>query len=378
MTARRTLPGMTNLTLVRPVRTRLPARPVMEQAVLDRDDSFDGLFTVGVISTNIFCRPSCPARKPLRKNMDFYPTPKEALAAGFRPCKRCRPMAVNGKPPAWVTQLLERIEADPERRPHDRDLRAWGVDPVKARRWFLKHHAMTFHAYARARRLGKAFQKIRTGASLDDTGMDVGYESTSGFRDAFGQVFGTPPGKARHGECILTTMIPTPLGPLVAGATSKGLCLLEFTDRRMLEAQVTTLRRHFKAPIVPGSNRHLAQARRELKEYFAGRRTQFDVAVDAPGTDFQQQVWKELRRIPTGATRSYADIARQVGRPGAVRAVGTANGMNRIAIVIPCHRVVNTGGKLGGYGGGLWRKQALLELEGAQLKLALPAESRRA
>jgi AraC family transcriptional regulator of adaptative response/methylated-DNA-[protein]-cysteine methyltransferase len=356
---------MTTTTLVRPARTSLPARPVMERAVLTSDQSFDGLFLVAVTSTNIFCRPSCPARKPLRKNMDFYPSPKEALAAGFRPCKRCRPMAVSGKPPVWVTRLLEKVEAAPDRRPRDQDLRDWGIDPVQARRWFLRNHGMTFHAYARARRLGRAFQRIRDGAGLDDTGMDAGYESTSGFRDAFGQIFGAPPGKARGADCIVTAMIPTPLGPLVAGATAKGLCLLEFTDRRMLEAQVTTLRRHFKLPIVPGTNRHLAQARRELKEYFAGTRRRFDVAVDVPGSEFQAAVWKELVRIPAGTTTSYADIARRVGRPGAVRAVGTANGMNRIAIVIPCHRVVNTNGALGGYGGGLWRKRALLELEAA-------------
>ena len=287
MSAPRKVSGMTTTTLVRPARTTLPARPVMERAVYDRDDSFDGVFLVAVTSTNIFCRPSCPARKPLQKNMDFYATPKLALAAGFRPCKRCRPMAVNGKPPAWVSRLIERVEADPERRPHDADLRSWGVDPVRARRWFLKNHGMTFHAYARAARLGRAFQQIRDGKGLDDTGMDVGYESTSGFRDAFGRLFGKPPGKARGGDCIVTTMIPTPLGPLVAGATAKGLCLLEFTDRRMFEAQVRTLHRRFKTPIVPGSNRHLVQVRRELKEYFDGRRTLFDVAVDAPGTEFQ-------------------------------------------------------------------------------------------
>ncbi len=377
MSPRRTVPPMTTTSPVRFERTSLPARSVMERAVFDRDDTFDGLFLVAVTSTNIFCRPSCPARKPLQKNMDFYPTPKLALAAGFRPCKRCRPMAVSGRPPKWVDLLLAKVEAAPDQRPKDSDLRAWGIDPVKARRWFLKNHAMTFHAYARARRLGRALQSIRDGGNLDDTGMDAGYESTSGFRDAFGHLFGQPPGKARATDCIVTTMIPSPFGPLVAGATSDGVCLLEFTDRRMLEAQVKTLHRHFKAPLVPGTNRHLDQLRRELKEYFAGKRKQFAVALVAPGSEFQTAVWDELKQIPVGTTVSYADIARKVKRPGAVRAVGTANGMNRIAIVIPCHRVVNTSGELGGYGGGLWRKKALLELEEALLERPTTKEAGR-
>jgi AraC family transcriptional regulator of adaptative response/methylated-DNA-[protein]-cysteine methyltransferase len=158
-------------------------------------------------------------------------------------------------------------------------------------------------------------------------------------------------------------MIETPLGPLVAGATSKGICLLEFTDRRMLEAQIKTLRRRFGGAIVPGRNRHLDRLRRQLRDYFAGTRRTFDLPLVAPGSPFQERVWEELARIPVGETRSYEEIAKAIGSPKAVRAVGTANGMNRIAILIPCHRVVTKDGQLGGYGGGKWRKAALLELE---------------
>ena len=157
--------------------------------------------------------------------------------------------------------------------------------------------------------------------------------------------------------------IESPLGPLIAGATEEGVCLLEFTDRRKLEAQLQTLRRRFKVHIVPGENAHLQQLKRELVDYFAGRLQQFRVPLIYPGTPFQEQVWSELLRIPYGETRSYEDMARSIQNPGAVRAVGHANGSNRIAIVIPCHRVVNKGGKLGGYGGGLRRKQFLLDLE---------------
>jgi AraC family transcriptional regulator of adaptative response/methylated-DNA-[protein]-cysteine methyltransferase len=356
---------MTHTTIVRPGRTGLPPRGEMERAVYDRDTSFDGLFIVAVKSTSIFCRPSCPARKPLQKNMDFYGTPREALAAGYRPCKRCRPMAVSGRPPKWVAELLALVEEHRDRRLHDQDLRDRGIDPVRARRWFLAEHGMTFHAYARSRRLGDALSRIREGESLDEAGFGAGYESHSGFRDAFGRVFGAPPGQGRAADCIRTALMATPLGPLLAAATDRGVCFLEFTDRRMFEAQVATLKRRIDRPVVPGRNSHLDRLKRELKEYFAGTRRTFTVPVVAPGSEFQESVWRELTRIPAGETRSYEDIARALGKPGAVRAVGRANGLNRVAILIPCHRVVNKNGELGGYGGGLWRKKALLELEKA-------------
>jgi AraC family transcriptional regulator of adaptative response/methylated-DNA-[protein]-cysteine methyltransferase len=157
--------------------------------------------------------------------------------------------------------------------------------------------------------------------------------------------------------------IETPLGPIAAGATAAKLCFLEFTDRRMLEAQLETLARRFRMPIAPGENAVIERKRDELERYFAGSLRRFSVPVEYPGTEFQTRVWKALLGIPYGETRSYEDIARAVGSPGAVRAVGSANGKNRIAIVIPCHRVVNKSGELGGYGGGLWRKRRLLDLE---------------
>jgi AraC family transcriptional regulator of adaptative response/methylated-DNA-[protein]-cysteine methyltransferase len=222
---------------------------------------------------------------------------------------------------------------------------------------------MTFQAYCRGRRLGKALEQIRLGVDLDDVALGHGYDSHSGFRDAFVRTFGNSPGKSRNADCILTAWIESPLGPLVAGATSDGICLLEFTDRRMLDAQFATLRRHFKTAIVPGENQHIRQLKKELANYFSGSLKHFSVALAYPGTEFQQCVWKELLKIPYGKTVSYEDISRRIGSPRAHRAVGHANGLNRIAIVIPCHRVVNKNGELGGYGGGLWRKQKLLSLE---------------
>ena len=177
------------------------------------------------------------------------------------------------------------------------------------------------------------------------------------------RTFGDTPGRYRTGECVFLSWLRSPLGPLVAGATSKGICLLEFTDRRMLEAQFATVRKLFAAPVVPGSNEHLEKLEREVAAYFAGTLQNFSVPLFYPGTDFQCRVWEKLLEIPYGETRSYEQLAIAVGDKKAVRAVGRANGLNRIAIVIPCHRVVNKSGALGGYGGGLRRKQFLLDLE---------------
>ncbi|MBI3466259.1 MAG: bifunctional transcriptional activator/DNA repair protein Ada [Planctomycetes bacterium] len=343
----------------------LPSTNEMERAYRQSDASYDGIFLLGVRTTGIFCRPSCPARKPLARNVEYFATARDALFAGYRPCKRCRPLDTSGQPPGWVAKLLADIERAPTERISDADLRVRGVDPARARRYFLKQYGMTFQAYSRARRLGAAFSLIREGANLNEVVNGNGYESHSGFRDAFVRTFGQPPGRSRGTDCIVTDWIESPLGPLVAGATAQGICLLEFTDRRMFEAQLTTLQKHFHCAIVPGHNDHIRQLKEELVRYFAGNLKEFTVPVVYPGSPFQRRVWEGLLRIPYGETRSYEDLARAIGARGSQRAVGRANGLNRIAIVIPCHRVVNKDGQLGGYGGGLWRKRFLLNLEWA-------------
>ena len=340
----------------------LPTRAEMERAYQGSDASYDGVFVLGVRTTGVFCRPSCGARKPKPENVEFFAQPKEALFAGYRPCLRCKPLE-GDQAPAWLSPLLDLIERQPDARIRERDLRAMGVEPARVRRYFASRYGLTFQAYCRARRLGRAFERIRDGESLDEAVFETGYESHSGFREAFQKAFGQPPGRSAEAGCIRLAWMDTPLGPMIAGATDRGLCLLEFTDRRMLEQQLTTLRRRFKAALAPAAHPHLLALRTELAEYFEGRRRTFSMPLDAPGTPFEERVWSALLEIPYGETRSYQDIARVVGSPAAVRAVGRANGMNRIAIVIPCHRVVNKSGELGGYGGGLWRKRRLLHIE---------------
>jgi AraC family transcriptional regulator of adaptative response/methylated-DNA-[protein]-cysteine methyltransferase len=341
----------------------LPSRQEMERAFLGSDATYDGIFVTAVRTTGIFCRPSCRARKPLAGNVEFFATVREALFAGYRPCRRCDPMAPADAAPAWLTPLLKMIDEEPNRRLRDRDLHGFGVDPARARRYFLEHYGMTFHAYCRGRRLAGALRQLRSGQPLDDVALGTGWESHSGFRDAFARTFGAPPGRSEQASCVMTAAIDTPLGPMIAGATNEGLCLLEFTDRRMLEAQLTKLRALLKQPLVPGDHAYLRQAREELARYFAGTLQAFTVPLVYRGTAFEARVWRELVRIPYGETISYAELATRAGTTGGQRAVGRANGMNRIAIVIPCHRVVNSNGQLGGYGGGLWRKHWLLALE---------------
>ncbi|MPY88762.1 MAG: methylated-DNA--[protein]-cysteine S-methyltransferase [Luteitalea sp.] len=189
------------------------------------------------------------------------------------------------------------------------------------------------------------------------------HESHIVFQQAFARLFGDPPARSRSDKRVVISWVASPLGPLVAGASARGICLLEFSDRRRLPAQVTTLQRRFECPLVPGRHEEIDHLNDQLAQYFAGTLTEFAVPLDDPGTSFQRDVWDALRRIPYGETRSYDDLARELAGPGASRAVGHANGLNRVAIVIPCHRVINKNGKLGGYGGGLWRKQYLLDLE---------------
>ena len=343
------------------------------RAFLGADASYDGVFYTGVRTTGIFCRPSCTARKPLPRNVEFYGSAREALFAGYRPCKRCRPMDAAGSIPEWLQPVVAAVESDPGRRLHDGDIRSLGVDPARARRYFSDHFGMTFHAYARARRLAAAFTQIREGASIDDTVFEAGYESHSGFREAYTKTFGVPPGTGRsEGERVLTAWMETPVGPMIAGATDRGLCLLEFTDRRMLERQLEIVRRHFGCAVLPGENAALAQIRSELQDYFDRKRQSFTVPLDIRGTEFQERVWRLLLTIPYGSTWSYEELAIATGNPAATRAVARANGMNRMAIVIPCHRVVNKDGKLGGYGGGIWRKTTLLDLERGEAAAALP------
>jgi len=341
----------------------LPDNDTLYAALIHRDSSFEGIFVAGIKSTGIFCRPTCTARKPKRENVEFFGSAHEALLHGYRPCKVCTPMQYTGAAPEWLAPLLNEINEAPATRIKNSDLRARGLDPSRVNYWFKKHHDITFQAYLRALRIGQAFGRIKFGEPVTGAAFDSGYDSLSGFTDSFKKIAGLAPSQSADGQLITTTRILTPLGPMLAGATEAGICLLEFVDRRMLETQIKRLNRLFQAECVPGLSRHFNDLNRQLEEYFKGERKEFDLPLVLRGTDFQEKVWQELRTIPYGTTRSYQVQAERVGQPSAVRAVAHANGDNRIAIIIPCHRVIGADGKLTGYGGGLWRKEYLLNLE---------------
>jgi AraC family transcriptional regulator of adaptative response/methylated-DNA-[protein]-cysteine methyltransferase len=341
----------------------LPSRKTMEQAYLAGDTNYDGIFYTAVKTTGIFCVPSCRARKPKPENVEFFATIKEALFAGYRPCLRCKPMERHSETPAWIRRVLHSVETGPGRRFTDQDLRALECDPVRVRRYFVKHFGLTFQAYCRGRRLGRALESIRNGSTVDNAVFDAGFTSHSGFRESFVNTFGQPPGKFDVLDPIQLAWIDTPLGPMVAGAVKEGLCLLEFTDRRMLETEMQFLRKHFSTAAVPGNSEHHQLLRMELQAYFAGEQKSFTAKFLHIGTEFERRVWEQLEKIPYGTTLSYEELAVRVGNSSAVRAVGRANGMNRLAIAVPCHRVIGKNGDLTGYGGGLWRKRLLLELE---------------
>ena len=334
-------------------------------ALVEKDPAYDGAFFAAVKTTGIFCRTTCTARKPKQENVCFYDTIHDALAAGYRPCKICRPMDSANQVPEDIAALLAEVQANPQFRITEWQLKQRGLDPNTLRRWFLKHYGMTFQAFCRMNRINTAFGAIRDGNSVLDAALESGYSSASGFATAFDKIIGTAPGKAKREpqNVLVYQRFDAPLGPMVAIASEKGLCLLEFGDRRMLESEFADLQKRLSAVLLPGKNEFTEEAVRQIQEYFAGTRKTFSVPLHAPGTEFQQRVWAALREIPFGEMRSYGEIASAIGDPKAVRAVGTANGMNRNAIMIPCHRVIGADGALTGYGGGLWRKDWLIKHE---------------
>ncbi len=333
------------------------------QALLAKDAAYVGLFFVGVKTTGIFCIATCRARKPKFENVEFFTTVKELLQHGYRPCKICKPTQKTYEAPADIQQALLLLQQQPKEKVKDYDLVKLGLSPKRIRRWFQQHYGVTYQAYQRMLRINLAFQELQKGQTVTQSAYETGYESLSGFGYTFKRMMGISPEASKSKTIILITRFQTQLGPMYACATEKGLCLLEFTDRRMLETEFKDLQKRLDAVILTGENGHLKKTKEQLQAYFAGTRKDFDLDLHTPGTDFQQAVWDGLKAIPYGETRAYQTQAERLGKPRAVRAVARANGCNRVAIVIPCHRVIGKNGALTGYAGGLERKAWLLAHE---------------
>ncbi|TAF64287.1 MAG: methylated-DNA--[protein]-cysteine S-methyltransferase [Cytophagales bacterium] len=336
---------------------------LMYEASLSKDTTFEGIFFMAVKTTGIFCRPSCTARKPKIENVEFFTSSKECISKGYRPCKICHPLEKPNETPLYIKQLIDDLSENPSIKFKDYDLVKRGLEPNHIRRWFLKNHGMTFQAYQRMFRINSAFKKLQNGESVTETAYDIGFESLSGFGDSFKAIFGVSPKNSKSQKIIDLQRIESPLGTMIACATEAGVCLLEFSDRKMLETELKSIAKYFKATIIQGSNPHIDTLKVQLEEYFEGKRKAFTVPLTSPGSPFQQMVWKALQAIPYGSTKTYKQQAEAIAHPTATRAVANANGMNRISILIPCHRVIGSDGQLTGYGGGLWRKKYLLDLE---------------
>ncbi len=340
---------------------------IMYKASCDKNPDFEGVFWMAVKTTGIFCRPTCTARKPKFENVEFFSNTKDPMLKGYRPCKVCKPLENPNETPAGIQQLLSELGENPMLKFKDYDLVKRGLEPAAVRRWFLKNHGITFHAFQRLFKINSAFKKLNAGENIIDTAIDSGYESLSGFNEQFKNIFGVSPKNAKHEKVVDLKRIETPLGTMIACADENGICMLEFSDRKALPTELKDIARYFNANIIQGNNPHFILLEKELREYFDGKREYFTVPLSPVGTDFQKKVWEVLREIPYGSTRSYQEQANILGNTKAVRAVANANGLNKISIIIPCHRVIGSDGKLTGYGGGIWRKQKLLELEKAIL-----------
>ena len=341
----------------------LQDREILYEALITRDPAYDGRAYVGVTTTGVFCRLTCPARAPKPENCLFFDTVTACVEAGFRPCKRCHPLAPAAAADPAIRILLDALENDPGRRWMERDVEAAGFDPSTVRRSFKRHFGMTFLVMARHRRIREAFQTLADGGRVIDAQLDAGFDSPSGFRAAFAKLLGQPPSAFTGRELLKADWIDTPLGIMIAVSDAHALHLLDFADRRGLPTALGKLRAMAGGELGLGRFAPTDQIESELGEFFAGRCATFTTPLVLHGSAFTRNVWDALRRIPPGETRSYGEIAAALGRPSATRAVARANGANQLAIIVPCHRVIGADGSLTGYGGGLWRKQNLIELE---------------
>lgn len=330
-------------------------------ALLARDSAYDGLWFVGVATTGIFCRLTCPARKPKRENVAFFRDPTAAEAAGFRACLRCKPLAPSGGS-ALVARWRARVAADPGRRWTDAAVATLGDDAGTVRRAFQREYGQSFLQFARAHRLGQAVARLADGAPVIEAQLDAGYESGSGFREAIGRLLGQAPARVQGLFALQASWIETPIGAMLAVADADALHLLEFVERKGLPRELERLQAR-RGAIHFGDGPVLAQTVEEIARYFRGETAEFAVPLAPQGSAFERQVWAALRDIPSGTTQSYAGLAARIGRPEAVRAVARANGANTVAIIVPCHRVIGSDGAMTGYGGKIWRKQWLLEHE---------------
>ncbi len=352
----------------RPMITAVATRtPVDDRwtAVAARSASADGAFVYAVTSTGIYCRPSCPSRRPRPDRVRFYETPDAAEAAGFRACRRCHPRDVRTAAESAVARARAWIDAHPDTRPSlDRLARLTGLSPWHLQRIFRKAVGLSPRQYARARQTASLKRQLKQ-TSVTDAIYAAGFGSPSRVYEEAGAALGMTPGAYRRGgrgEQIAYATISTPLGVVLAATTSRGLCKVAIgNDEREVE---TALRAEFPGASITRDPGALKQIMASLRRAAAGGPIDSALPVDVRASAFQRQVWQALQAIPRGETRTYTEVAAAIGRPSAVRAVARACASNPTALVVPCHRVVPAAGGTGGYRWGSERKKKLLAREG--------------
>jgi AraC family transcriptional regulator of adaptative response/methylated-DNA-[protein]-cysteine methyltransferase len=338
-------------------------------AVVARDARFDGAFYFAVRSTGVYCRPSCPSRRPLRSNVLFFPQRKQAEIAGFRACKRCRPAtpAARDARAELVLRACRKIEEQAETPPSLAALATeLRISPFHLQRTFKRVLGISPREFADACRIAQFKAGVRSGESVAAAMYGAGYGSSSRLYERAPAQLGMTPGEYRSGGRGMKlgyTIVASPLGRLLVAATERGVSAVCIGDS---DAKLTAaLREEYPAAEIVSGSEHLAQWTRDIVRHLQGALPHLDLPVDIRATAFQWRVWQELRRIPRGATRSYGEVARRIGRPRAVRAVARACATNPVAIVIPCHRVVRADREPGGYRWGAQRKRELLARERA-------------
>ena len=338
------------------------------RAVMARSVDADGRFVYAVRTTGGYCRPTCPSRRPRRENVEFFATNAEAEAGGFRACRRCTPS--NGHGPVSAAERVRRacrlIDAAEEKP----DLRAIadaaGLSPFHFHRLFKKLVGVTPREYAVARHTGRLRESLQRGASVTEAIYDAGFNSSSRVYETAGEALGMTPGAYRNGAPGLTiayAVTRCSLGQLLVAATSRGVCTIELGDSA--EALRRRLGQRFPRAAVVEDDRAVKHCVEAVTRYLDAPARNIDLPLDVRGTAFQRQVWTALRRLRVGATTTYTELARRIGRPRAVRAVARACASNTIALAIPCHRVIRSDGGLSGYRWGVDRKRRLLERERA-------------
>jgi len=340
----------------------------MTDAVAARDRSMDGVFYYAVLSTGIYCRPSCPSRRPRRENVVFFRARDAAERAGFRPCKRCKPEAAGASDPnGLVEKICRHIDAHPgEPVTLDALSRALGMSPFHLQRTFKARTGITPRAYSDSRRLDSLKAGLREGNSVTRSLYDAGYGSSSRLYEQASAQLGMTPSRYRNqgaGVAIRYAIASTPIGQMLLAATERGICAVHFGDSpAKLEDE---LRAEFPKAEITRTDRKLTGEVRAMRGIIGGNSTG-SLPLDIQATAFQRRVWEALQAIPRGATKSYSKIAADIGHPKAARAVARACATNPVAVVIPCHRVVRENGVMGGYRWGEERKKKLLALEARQ------------